>query len=87
MKQKIYIGAAAIVMAGIFLLAGGKPVVAKAEKIKKVKIASAEKTVLINKKEKIDLTDSEDTNNDYCCILYTSPSPRDRKKSRMPSSA
>ena len=49
MKQKIYIGAAAIVMAGIFLLAGGKPVVAKAEKIKKVKIASAEKTVLINK--------------------------------------
>ena len=34
MKQKIYIGAAAIVMAGIFLLAGGKPVVAKAEKIK-----------------------------------------------------
>ena len=53
MKQKIYIGAAAIVMAGIFLLAGGKPVVAKAEKIKKVKIASAEKTVLINKKEKI----------------------------------
>lgn len=55
MKQKIYIGAAAIVMAGIFLLAGGKPVVAKAEKIKKVKIASAEKTVLINKKEKIQL--------------------------------
>ena len=48
-------GAAAIVMAGIFLLAGGKPVVAKAEKIKKVKIASAEKTVLINKKEKIQL--------------------------------
>ena len=55
MKQKIYIGAAAILMAGIFLLAGGKPVAAKAEKIKKVKIASAEKTVLINKKEKIQL--------------------------------
>ena len=55
MKQKIYIGAAAIVMAGIFLLAVGKPVVAKAEKIKKVKIASAEKIVLINKKEKIQL--------------------------------
>ena len=55
MKQKIYIGAAAILMAGIFLLAGGKPVAAKAEKIKKVKIASAEKTVLINKKEKIKL--------------------------------
>ena len=25
--------------------------------------------------------------NDYFCLLYTSPSPRDRQKSRMPSSA
>ena len=25
--------------------------------------------------------------NVYCCLLYTSPSPRDRQKSRMPSSA
>ena len=25
--------------------------------------------------------------NPYCCLLYTSPSPRDRQKSRMPSSA
>ena len=24
---------------------------------------------------------------DTCCLLYTSPSPRDRQKSRMPSSA
>ena len=24
---------------------------------------------------------------DMCCLLYTSPSPRDRQKSRMPSSA
>ena len=24
---------------------------------------------------------------DYVCLLYTSPSPRDRQKSRMPSSA
>ena len=23
----------------------------------------------------------------YCCLLYTSPSPRDRQKPRMPSSA
>ena len=23
----------------------------------------------------------------YCCLLYTSPSPRDRQKSRIPSSA
>ena len=26
-------------------------------------------------------------NNDYCCLLYTSPSPRDATLSRMPSSA
>jgi hypothetical protein len=25
--------------------------------------------------------------NEECCLLYTSPSPRDRQKSRMPSSA
>ena len=25
--------------------------------------------------------------NNYCCLLYTSPSPRDRTRSRMPSSA
>ena len=25
--------------------------------------------------------------NDRSCLLYTSPSPRDRQKSRMPSSA
>ena len=27
------------------------------------------------------------TPNPYICLLYTSPSPRDRQKSRMPSSA
>ena len=24
---------------------------------------------------------------EYCCLLYTSPSPRDKRQSRMPSSA
>ena len=28
-----------------------------------------------------------DNPNQYICLLYTSPSPRDRQKSRMPSSA
>ena len=28
-----------------------------------------------------------DANEAYICLLYTSPSPRDRQKSRMPSSA
>ena len=27
------------------------------------------------------------TDPSYACLLYTSPSPRDRQKSRMPSSA
>ena len=27
------------------------------------------------------------TGRQFCCLLYTSPSPRDRQKSRMPSSA
>ena len=27
------------------------------------------------------------SSNAMCCLLYTSPSPRDRQKSRMPSSA
>ena len=30
--------------------------------------------------------DKKDTET-YCCLLYTSPSPRDRTRSRMPSSA
>ena len=29
----------------------------------------------------------EDVRNALICLLYTSPSPRDRQKSRMPSSA
>ena len=34
------------------------------------------------------LKDIEDTQKDFhTCLLYTSPSPRDRQKSRMPSSA
>ena len=29
----------------------------------------------------------QETDNEQVCLLYTSPSPRDRQKSRMPSSA
>ena len=39
----------------------------------------------------VDLTKWEyqapDTQKEIACLLYTSPSPRDRQKSRMPSSA
>ena len=37
-----------------------------------------------NKKMKIFVTH---LHGDHCCLLYTSPSPRDRSLSRMPSSA
>ena len=32
-------------------------------------------------------TEKDETMNNRSCLLYTSPSPRDRQKSRMPSSA
>ena len=32
-------------------------------------------------------TSTKENSNIPCCLLYTSPSPRDRQKSRMPSSA
>ena len=35
---------------------------------------------------KVEVT-KDPTDPDKCCLLYTSPSPRDRQKSRMPSSA
>ena len=40
-------------------------------------------TLLYDKKDEIALGISFN----YGCLLYTSPSPRDRQKSRMPSSA
>ena len=33
------------------------------------------------------MEDIEDALHHWSCLLYTSPSPRDRQKSRMPSSA
>ena len=38
-------------------------------------------------KGKTDAQILDDLKNPYTCLLYTSPSPRDRQKSRMPSSA
>ena len=35
----------------------------------------------------VDLFNAEDFDMVISCLLYTSPSPRDRQKSRMPSSA
>ena len=37
--------------------------------------------------KEIDLGSAKGKTSTYFCLLYTSPSPRDRQKSRMPSSA
>ena len=38
-------------------------------------------------KKGVDISDPDAREHIYGCLLYTSPSPRDRQKSRMPSSA
>ena len=43
--------------------------------------------VLINSNPATIMTDPELADRTYICLLYTSPSPRDRTRSRMPSSA
>ena len=45
------------------------------------------KTALSGDWAKEKRTTSLEEQDSYCCLLYTSPSPRDRQKSRMPSSA
>ena len=42
---------------------------------------------LINTEEDLFEIERKFKNNQDACLLYTSPSPRDRQKSRMPSSA
>ena len=49
-------------------------------------IAAADKNWAIGKDGELLVRISEDMKN-FSCLLYTSPSPRDRQKSRMPSSA
>ena len=38
-------------------------------------------------RERLDTVFTKDAVCDYSCLLYTSPSPRDQRGSRMPSSA
>ena len=42
---------------------------------------------LVERRVFVDPDDLIDRYNGIACLLYTSPSPRDRQKSRMPSSA
>ena len=41
----------------------------------------------VNYKDALAITPKGGVARSYPCLLYTSPSPRDRQKSRMPSSA
>ena len=49
--------------------------------VKKAQINDREQQLQLDLKKKIDEGDHKD------CLLYTSPSPRDKRQSRMPSSA
>ena len=46
-----------------------------------------EESVQANRVNLISTDNGEAANKTYICLLYTSPSPRDRTRSRMPSSA
>ena len=43
--------------------------------------------ILVNSNPATIMTDRDVADKVYICLLYTSPSPRDRTRSRMPSSA
>ena len=63
-----------------------KEVLVTDENKKKIKMHSVVErplTLFLNKQEIVTMM----TICDYPCLLYTSPSPRDKRKSRMPSSA
>ena len=62
-----------------FLIANKKALYASKENIKEVEKIKAELSKKDNEKKK--------EASQIACLLYTSPSPRDRQKSRMPSSA
>ena len=54
------------------------------------KATSSEEPVIdggVSDVSEIDINVSGETEQTQHCLLYTSPSPRDRQKSRMPSSA
>ena len=42
---------------------------------------------VVQKGNRLSITEVQKKDWDYICLLYTSPSPRDRTRSRMPSSA
>ena len=63
--------------------AGVSEVLIDLDKKEEVDREQRKKNIIIYRLNEIDSEDAEDRS----CLLYTSPSPRDRQKSRMPSSA
>ena len=59
------------------------------KKLVTIGLIKVEKSVSDNRQKLFSLTvkGKKVVQNNNCCLLYTSPSPRDRQKSRMPSSA
>ena len=55
-----------------------------AEEVILVSTCNTNKGLATGKMKKNDMKKDDDG---MCCLLYTSPSPRDRTRSRMPSSA
>ena len=59
----------------------------RADKAVEASLPSFQRAVSYLKKQPIKVGPKELNSKDIVCLLYTSPSPRDRQKSRMPSSA
>ena len=57
------------------------------EEIKVIDPATEENCAVITLGNKADVDIAVNAAKDAYCLLYTSPSPRDRTRSRMPSSA
>ena len=51
-----------------------------------LKVTLSTNRILVDGKE-VRLTAYNINGNNYVCLLYTSPSPRDKRQARMPSSA
>ena len=74
--------------AAAFVLPAPKPSTILRSQVEDKVDAKGDGTMLYNVKGPTNTAKSDDEEGlPWCCLLYTSPSPRDRQKSRMPSSA
>ena len=64
-----------------------EPTAPKGEKTAEQVVTGQQRTTVKKKGQKMGRTAARDAGRKGTCLLYTSPSPRDRSLSRMPSSA